>query len=114
MCSNTCLSRTTCSLSRYKVKGELDCFNCKMGGFLRLFTSMFTKKAIIIHVFAKKSNRLRGIITNYKEKHSVPTVHTAALIESKAWFPLSQLRPRQRPISSQNKAISVKDDCSTL
>ena len=32
----------------------------------------------------------------------------------KAWFPLSQLRPRQRPISSQNKAISVKDDCSTV
>ena len=32
----------------------------------------------------------------------------------KAWFPLSQLRPRQRPISSKNKAISVKDDCSTL
>ena len=32
----------------------------------------------------------------------------------KAWFPLSQLRPRQRPISSQNKAISMKDDCSTL
>ena len=29
----------------------------------------------------------------------------------KAWFPLSQLRPQQRPISSQNKAISVKDGC---
>ena len=27
---------------------------------------------------------------------------------------LSQLRPRQRPISSPIKAISVKDDCSTL
>ena len=32
----------------------------------------------------------------------------------KTWFPLSQLPPRQRPISSQNKAIGVKDDCSTL
>ena len=31
-----------------------------------------------------------------------------------AWFPLSQLRPQQRPISSKNKAISMKDDCSTL
>ena len=31
----------------------------------------------------------------------------------KAWFPLRQLRPRQRPISSRNKAINVKDDCST-
>ena len=29
-------------------------------------------------------------------------------------FPLSQLRPRQQPILSQNKAISVKNDCSTL
>ena len=36
------------------------------------------------------------------------------LVDDKAWFPLSQLRPRQRPISSQNKAISVKDHCSTL
>ena len=27
---------------------------------------------------------------------------------------LSQLRPRQRPSSSQNKAISMKDDCSSL
>ena len=34
--------------------------------------------------------------------------------DHKAWFPLSQLRPRQRPISSQNKAINVKHDCSTL
>ena len=34
--------------------------------------------------------------------------------ETKAWFPLSQLRPRQRPISSKKKAISMKDDCSTL
>ena len=31
-----------------------------------------------------------------------------------AWFPLSQLRPRQQPISSQNKAISLKDDCLTF
>ena len=31
----------------------------------------------------------------------------------KAWFPLSRLRPRQRPISGQNKAINVKDDFST-
>ena len=27
---------------------------------------------------------------------------------------ISQLRPGQRPTSSQNKAISVMDDCSTL
>ena len=32
----------------------------------------------------------------------------------KDWFPLSQLRPRQRPISSQNKAIGVGDDMVNL
>ena len=36
------------------------------------------------------------------------------VFDSKALFPLSQLRSRQPPFSSQNKAISVKDDCSTL
>ena len=63
-------------------KGELDCFNCKTGDFLRLFTSVFTKKAITVHVFAKKSNRLWGIINNYKEKLSVPRLHTAAVTAS--------------------------------
>ena len=38
---------------------------------------------------------------------------TTSLFLIKAWFPLSQLRPRQRPISSQNIASSMKD-CSTL
>ena len=42
------------------------------------------------------------------------SVNPTAAFDHKAWFPLSQLRPRQRPISRQNKAISVKDDCSTL
>ena len=27
------------------VKGELDSFNCKAGGFLRLFTSLFAKES---------------------------------------------------------------------
>ena len=35
-------------------------------------------------------------------------------ITSKAWFLLSQLRPRRPPFSSKNKAISVKDDSSNL
>ena len=35
--------------------------------------------------------------------HSPQEIHNV-------WFPLSQLRPRQRPILSQNKAISVKDE----
>ena len=30
-----------------------------------------------------------------------------------AWFPSDQLRPRHRPFPSENKAISVRDDCST-
>ena len=41
----TCFSRTNCSLSRYNAKGKLDCFNCKTGVFLRLFTPMFTKES---------------------------------------------------------------------
>ena len=79
MCPNTSFSRSTCSLSRYNVKGDLDCINCKTRVFLRLFTSMFTKKAITIHVFAKKSIHQWGIFNNYKEKLSVPRVDTATL-----------------------------------
>ena len=44
-----------------RVKGELDCFNCKAEGFLRLFTLMFSKK---------KSTRLWGLFNNYKEVKS--------------------------------------------
>ena len=32
---------------------------------------------------------------------------------TKAWFPISQLRPRQQPILCQNKAVTGMDDCST-
>ena len=32
-------------------------------------------------------------------------------LKTKALFSLSQLRPRQRLISSQSKAINLKDDC---
>ena len=83
MCLNTCFSRTTYSLSRYNVKGELDCLNCKVGGFLRLFTSMFPKESSYNPRFCeKKSTRLWGTIKNYQGKLRVPRVHTAALIES--------------------------------
>ena len=59
MCPNTCFSRTTCSLSRYNVKGELDCFNCGTGFFLRLFTLTFTKESNYNPRFCeKKSTRL--------------------------------------------------------
>ena len=71
MCPNTCFSRTNYSLSRYNVKGELDFFNCKAGVFLRLnyLLQHLQKKAITIHVFArkKKSTRLWGIFSSCKE-----------------------------------------------
>ena len=83
MCPNTCFSCTACSLSRYNVQGELDCFNCETGFFLRLFTLMFTKESNYIHVFEKKkATRLCGMLDNYEEKLSVLRVHTAASIES--------------------------------
>ena len=59
-----CLSMT-CSLSRYNAKGVLDCFNCKTGVFLRLFTS----EAITIYVFAKKKPSTSiGIFNNKSPK----------------------------------------------
>ena len=62
---------------------ESDCFNCKGGVLLRLFTSVFTKQNNYKPRFCnKKVTHLWGIFNNYKEKLSVPRVHTAALIES--------------------------------
>ena len=63
-------------VQRHNVKGELDCFNCKAGGggggggrggFSDYSLQCLQKKAITIHVFVKKSTRLRGIFNNYKE-----------------------------------------------
>ena len=51
--------------------------------------------------------------TNFGVRHNFH-VASEVTLHHKAWFPLSQLRPRQRPVSSQNKVISLKDDCSTL
>ena len=82
MCPNTYFSRMTCSLSRYGVEGELDCFNCKMGLFSDYSLQCLLQKAITIHFFCeKRSTRLWGILDNYKGKLSVPRVHTAALIK---------------------------------
>ena len=78
MCPNTSFSWTTCSLSRYNVKGELDCLNCKTGSFSQIFnsTSMFTKESNYSpQFFEKKSTRRWGIFNNFKEKLSVPSVH---------------------------------------
>ena len=74
VCPNTSFSRTTCSLSRYNVKGELDCFNCKTGVFLRLFSSVFMKESNYNPRFWEKSTRQWGIFNNYKETLSVARV----------------------------------------
>ena len=42
------------------LKGELDCFYCKAGGFLRLFTSMFAKKSNYNLRFSEKINSSIG------------------------------------------------------
>ena len=65
---NTCFSRTTYSLNRYNVKGELDCFNCKTrGGFSDYPRQCLQKKAIRILVFAEKSTRLWEYLTIIKK-----------------------------------------------
>ena len=56
LCPNTCFSRTTCSLSRYNVKIELDCFNCKTGVFSDYSLQCSQNKTITIQVLQK--NRL--------------------------------------------------------
>ena len=62
-------SRTTCSLSRYNVKGESDCFNCKTGVLLRLFTSMFTEESNYNPRFwENNSTHLWRIFSNYIKK----------------------------------------------
>ena len=102
-CPNTCFSRTVCSLSRYNVKIELDCFNCKTAVFLRLFTSIFTKENNYNPRFCtKKSTRPWGIFNNYKEKLSVPRVHAAALIE--AMFTLYRIVKRSVAESVPDRA----------
>ena len=65
-------------LSRYKVK------QLKAGGFLRLFTSVFTKESNYNPHFCKEINSSMGIFNNYKEIKtlSLPRVHTAAVIDS--------------------------------
>ena len=83
MCPSTCFSRTNCSLSRYNAEDKLDCFDCKTGVFVRLFTPMFTKESNYNPRFGGKNQLLYGeYLTIIKENLSVPKVQTAALIES--------------------------------
>ena len=84
MCPNTCFSRTTYSLNRYNVKGEIDCFNCKARGFLRLFTLMFTKESNGQSTFLRQNQLVYSeyLTIIKKSKLNDPRVHTAALTES--------------------------------
>ena len=41
-------------------KSELDCFNCKAGGFLRLFTLMFTKGKQLQSILLRKTQLVYG------------------------------------------------------
>ena len=78
VCPSTCFSRTNCLKANY--------IALRRGFFSDYSLQCLQKKAITIHVFArKKSTRLWGIFNNYKEKLSASRVHTAALIESQAW-----------------------------
>ena len=80
MCASTSCSRTTCSLSMYNVEGELDCFNCKTGGFSQnIHFNVYKGKELQSTLLRRKSTRPWGIFYNYKEKLSVRRVHTAAL-----------------------------------
>ena len=87
MCPNTCLSRTICLLSRYDVKGELDCFNCNTGFPQIIHFIVYKTKQLQSTFWGKNSTGLSGIFNNYKEKQSVLKAYTAALIESEATTP---------------------------
>ena len=94
MCPNTCFSCscTICSLSKYDIKCELDCFNCKTGGFLRLFTSMFIKKlSTSNHLFAIDLTN----INNYKEKPSVSSVHNTIMHQFSQTLANSKIYPSE-------------------
>ena len=72
MCPNTRFSRTICSLSKYNVKCELDCFNCKTGVFLRLFTSMFIEESNYTPSFCEKNQIVYGEYLTFIKKNLGP------------------------------------------
>ena len=66
--------------------------------------------------YALQSHNL-GHLAKWQRKGCFIPLHPSSILqlccqELSDWFPLSQLRPRQRPVLSQNKAISMKNDCS--
>ena len=51
-----------CALSKYNAKCKLDCFNFKMGFFIRLFTSMFRKEGNYNqHLFVGSKSNLSSL-----------------------------------------------------
>ena len=70
---------------------------------------LFPNSAFNIGESCKSSSRKALYFRSYQPKTSRGVENTPPVL-----LGLSQLRPRQRPISSQNKVISVKDDCSTF
>ena len=69
MCPNTCFSCTACSLSRYNVRGELDCLNCETGILSQIIHFNVDKRKQLQSTFLrKKPTRPWGILSNYKEK----------------------------------------------
>ena len=75
------------------------------------FSYFFRSHLFTFHSFV---HLLLPTIKLNRDNQPISLVYKMMHVSPLAWFPLSQLRPRQRPISSQNKAIRVKNDCSTL
>ena len=71
------LAKIDTCMSSYNVKGELDCFNCKTGVFLRFFTSMFTKESNYNPRFCEKNQLVNG-----EYLIIIKCSHTAASTES--------------------------------
>ena len=63
---------------------------------------------------SQKHGLILHYITQTKSRTTKITVTHHTLTHFNSNKPISQLRPRQGPITSQNKAISMKDDCSTF
>ena len=95
-----------------KGKGEEEEGEGRGQGVLHSSSVSYYVSVYLLFIIRSPSNQKCASETG--QKLDTSTDDMPHLVAIKAWFPLSQLQPRQRPISSQNKAISVKDDCSTL
>ena len=70
----------SCLLSRYNIKGELDCFNCYAGVFPQIIHFHVYKRMQLQSTFCEtKPPRLWGILNNYKEKLVLPECELLAV-----------------------------------